>query len=1107
MERPQDALVEENRRMRRVMRDLVALSTLPAVWIGFGLDSIARSLATALIKTLSLDLVYIRLGAQSENEAVEAVRSVNELEPHLEAAVKMRLRPLLERNIGSAPLTIIDPLGTERLRTVIIGFGIGDAQGALIACSRQEGFPSVQDRLLLGVGANQTAVVLQRRQSEDREQQQREWLRVTLSSIGDAVVATDIDGQVIFLNSAAENLTGWPQAEALGKPVESVFAAAAEESRQPVENPLGRVLRDSSAHEVSSAGQHTILFTRGGGEQAIDYSAAPIRNSTGETIGVVIVFRSVVDQRRVERLRNTRLAVTQALNSARGADEVVAAVLRGVCEHLSWDVGFFWTAEGDGEVLEFRGSWHQEGMLVPDFAEDSRTRKLARGEGLPGRVLESGRSVWVPEVAAEPGFLRFESATLSGLKSAFACPIAIDGCNIGVIEFYSVRLRSSDREVIETVAAIAGNVGQFMERKAAEEELRRSEEELSEFFENATVGLHWVGPDGTILRANRAELEMLGYSREEYVGRPIADFHADFEVGCDILDKLKAGESLAEYPARLLCKDGSIRQVLIDSSVMWRDDQFVHTRCFTRDVTARREAEIALDQARSQLDAALEAGAIATWTWDIRENRLFADRQLARLFNLPPSDAEGGLLTRYIQAIHPDDVGSVKAALARSVQAREEYSADYRIVQADGSVRWVSARGRPEFDSDGQPLRMPGVLVDITERKLLEGELRVRLEQLADADRRKDEFLATLAHELRNPLAPIRNSLEIMKMPRLDATTVQLTREVMERQVHHLVRLVDDLLDVSRVTRGKIELRSEPVELATVVARAVEMAQSLIESKAHHLALSLPEQSLLVKADPVRLTQVIGNLLTNSAKYTEPNGHIWVTARAEAGDAIISVRDDGIGISPELLPHVFELFVQADHASTKAAGGLGIGLTLVRNLVHMHGGSVKAHSAGLGEGCEFLVRLPLLADHEQGLSDAEDRRPPASPSRAVRVLIVDDNRDAADSLAALLALYGHEVRIAHDGAAAIATALSYLPNLIFLDIGMPGMDGYEVARRIRAEPTLRGTVVTALTGWGQQEDRRRTAEAGFDHHMVKPPDPKAVVSLLESLTLASLTRA
>lgn len=372
-------------------------------------------------------------------------------------------------------------------------------------------------------------------------------------------------------------------------------------------------------------------------------------------------------------------------------------------------------------------------------------------------------------------------------------------------------------------------------------------------------------------------------------------------------------------------------------------------------------------------------------------------------------------------------------------------------------------------------------------------------QELAEADRRKDEFLATLAHELRNPLAPLRNSLQILRMPTIDAAIAKQTREMMERQVHYLVRLVDDLLDVSRVMRGKIELRKERLELATVVARAVETAQPLIEAQRHQLQLDLPADSLPVNADPVRLAQVVGNLLTNAAKYTEANGRICVTARREGNDVILRVRDNGIGIAPDMLPHVFELFVQADHAATRSQGGLGIGLTLVKNLAEMHHGSVAARSDGLGKGSEFVLRLPLdLRSRDAAPTrDGSATRGPAPSGQ--RLLVVDDNQDAANSLAMLLQLHGHEVRVAYNGTAALELAQAYTPDVVFLDIGMPGMDGYEVARRLRSLPGMANVMLAALTGWGQQEDRRRTAEAGFDHHLVKPPDPQILEALLADL--------
>jgi PAS domain S-box-containing protein len=367
--------------------------------------------------------------------------------------------------------------------------------------------------------------------------------------------------------------------------------------------------------------------------------------------------------------------------------------------------------------------------------------------------------------------------------------------------------------------------------------------------------------------------------------------------------------------------------------------------------------------------------------------------------------------------------------------------------------------------------------------------------ELVEADRRKDEFLATLAHELRNPLAPIRNALEILAAPGRDGEAEGRARRMIERQVQHLVRLVDDLLDVSRVMRGRIELQKQPLELATVVALALETAQPALQAMGHHLEVELPAEPLHLDADPVRLTQVIANLLTNAAKYTPRGGHVSLRAAGVDGQAVVTVRDDGIGIEPHLLERIFDLFVQGDTSVARSQGGLGIGLTLVRSLVEMHGGSVQAHSDGPGRGSEMVVRLPLAPRRTPERPASDVVSPPQPPRR--RILVVDDNVDAAESLGMLLALGGHTVRVAHDGAAALRAAGDELPEVVLLDVGMPGMDGYEVARQLRRLPGGDGVLIAALTGWGQDEDRRRTAEAGFDVHLVKPVEPDALRRLLE----------
>jgi signal transduction histidine kinase/ActR/RegA family two-component response regulator len=367
---------------------------------------------------------------------------------------------------------------------------------------------------------------------------------------------------------------------------------------------------------------------------------------------------------------------------------------------------------------------------------------------------------------------------------------------------------------------------------------------------------------------------------------------------------------------------------------------------------------------------------------------------------------------------------------------------------------------------------------------------------LKEADRRKDEFLAILAHELRNPLAPIRNSLEILHLTNADNPANEKVREVIERQVNHMVRLVDDLMEISRITRGKIELRKERVELAGVLRNALETSRPLIKAGGHSLTVALPEEPILLEGDSVRLAQIFSNLLNNAAKYTEERGQIWLSADREGAGAVISVRDSGIGIPPQQLPHVFELFMQGERHYTRMPSGLGIGLTLVKSLVELHGGTVEAHSEGFGGGSEFVVRLPVLADaRPANAPGAESAAATALPAR--RVLVVDDNRDAADSLGVLLRLLGAEVYVAHSGPEALEQARLHRPAVVLLDLGMPGMDGYQVARRLRQLPGLADITLIALTGWGQDADRRDSAAAGFNHHLTKPADLKELEALLE----------
>jgi len=386
-------------------------------------------------------------------------------------------------------------------------------------------------------------------------------------------------------------------------------------------------------------------------------------------------------------------------------------------------------------------------------------------------------------------------------------------------------------------------------------------------------------------------------------------------------------------------------------------------------------------------------------------------------------------------------------------------------------------------------------LVDLTHA---ETTLRAQSERLRDSDRRKDEFLATLAHELRNPLAPIRNALQIIHLSGNNGPAVDQARRMMERQLSQMVRLIDDLLDVSRISRGKLDLRKERIELSAVIKSAVDTAQPLIDAAGHELTLSLLPEPIYLDADPVRLAQIFSNLLNNAAKYMDRGGRIWLTTAREGKEVVVSVRDAGIGIPEDAMPAIFDMFAQVDRSLEKSQGGLGIGLTLVKQLLEMHGGRIEARSEGQGKGAEFIARLPIATVEplRQAVNDAGERGVTAG---TCRILVADDNRDAAESMSMVLRLMGNEVRTVNDGIKAVEEAEAFRPDMVLLDIGMPRLNGYDAARRIRAERWGKAILVVAMTGWGQDEDKRRASEAGFDQHFTKPVNPADLEQLIAGL--------
>jgi PAS domain S-box-containing protein len=430
--------------------------------------------------------------------------------------------------------------------------------------------------------------------------------------------------------------------------------------------------------------------------------------------------------------------------------------------------------------------------------------------------------------------------------------------------------------------------------------------------------------------------------------------------------------------------------------------------------------------------------------------------------------------------------------MALALKTREGYNGNEIVIERpNGSRVTALAHANPVRDDDGQLLGAVNVLVDISDRKRAEQALR-------EADRAKDEFLATLAHELRNPLAPIRNAVYVLNLAGTSDPEVRWALGIIERQARQMSRLIDDLMDVARITGGRLELIRERIELTEVVRAAVETARPAVETQGHTLTVSVAPQPVFLNADLTRLAQAVSNVLNNAAKYTDRGGRIWLTAERQGSDAVITVRDTGIGIPAEALPHIFEMFTQADGRDEHGRGGLGIGLALVRRLVEMHDGSIAARSEGPGLGSEFTIRLPAVI--ERGAERAAAPEAPAGGAGPLRVLVVDDNWDAAASLGVVLRRAGHETRTAHDGVEAVGVAEQFRPEVVLLDIGLPKLNGLDVARHVREQPWGQRTVLVATTGWGQTADRVKSQAAGFDHHLVKPIDPTA---LLRVLALAS----
>ena len=722
------------------------------------------------------------------------------------------------------------------------------------------------------------------------------------------------------------------------------------------------------------------------------------------------------------------------------------------------------------------------------YANDALIQMWGRGrEGAIGKTfLEIGYEPWHAEMHDR------EIDQVRATKQPIRGEVPFKG-TLGrrIYDYIFVPVLGADGEV----EAVAGTTRDVTERKESEERLRASEERSAFVRRSSGVGFWYCDLPFDVLQWDelvKAHFHLLPdavVTIQTFYDRIHPD---DREPTRRAIEESIAGRGPYDVDYRTVDPDtGAVKWVRAIGRTFY-DADGAPTRFdgVSLDVSKQKRAELSLRESEERFRLMADAAPVMIW--------MSGTDKLVSWYNQPWLDFTGRSMEDVVgigvtEVVHPDDVGRTLPLYAAAFDARAPFSMEYRLRRRDGEYRWLICNGVPRYRSDGEFEGYIGSCFDVTDYKNAQAALR-------EADQKKDEFLATLAHELRNPLAPLRNGVQIIKLAADDSQAVEKARSIMERQVVQMARLIDDLMDLSRISRGKIVLRTTRLRLADVVKDAVDTARPLIEERGHTLTLDVPLEPIEVDADGTRLAQVFGNLLNNAAMYTDRGGRIRLAIERQGSDAVVTVEDNGIGIPAHMLPQVFEMFTQVDRSLEKSQGGLGIGLNIVKRLVEKHGGSVEAQSSGAGQGSRFVVRLPV-AMTAAAQADGPDREhePKIGQATRRRILVVDDNVDGACVLTEMLSIMGNEARTAHDGLQALNMAADFRPDVILMDIGMPKLNGYEACRRIREQPWGKNIILIAQTGWGQEDDKRKSHDAGFNFHMVKPVDPAALENLLAGL--------
>ncbi|BDT58196.1 hypothetical protein MasN3_16900 [Massilia varians] len=864
----------------------------------------------------------------------------------------------------------------------------------------------------------------------------------------DSAVATFIvwgSGETFLYNDAYVPVLGGRHPGALGRP----FAEVWPESYPEVAGAVAQAM----AGRTASFTHAPFVVTRNGAEEQawFSFSYSPLRRLDGTVRGFVCAVTETTDLDAIQRSEAALRDAQMRLEGALGAAQVAT---------WNWNV--------------------RENRLYADA-------NLARLYGVPEADIDGG-PVEAYLAAIHPDDVARVQARIA---DALATGDAFDD---------SYRVRGADgrwRHVEARGKVSFGDDGQaewlpgvaldVTAQKEAEAGLRRSETRFRRLAESNVLGIVQYRFDGTLTASNDAFLDLLGVTRADFERTGLSwraltppEWHEADERGWA---ELRATGVMAPYEKEYLRSDGSRAAVYLGAANV--DGSLDEGIAYMLDISGIRSAERALKESEARFRVI--ANAMPQSVWSTRPDGFhdYYNDQWYAFTGTPHGSTDGA---GWNALFHADDQALAWERWRHSLDTGEPYEIEYRLRHHTGGYRWVLGRALPVRGEDGAIVRWMGTCTDIHEQKLTQ-------QALQEADRRKDEFLAMLAHELRNPLAPIATAASLLAMAAQDPARVRQVGAVISRQTAHMTGLIDDLMDVSRVTRGLVSLEREELPLSQVVDDAVEQVRPLLEGRAHRLEVRLGAAGATVSGDRKRLVQVLANILGNAARYTPAGGHIVLSSSIEDGCAVLAVRDNGIGMAPELVASAFELFYQGKRSPDRSQGGLGIGLALVRSLVELHGGSVAAASEGEGRGSTFTLRLPLPEQGARAAGPAGGHAPQQAPA-ALRVLVVDDNTDAAELVAMFLGLLGYEVSVEFGAAAALERARQLMPHVCLLDIGLPGMDGKELARRLRRLPGLEQVRLAAMTGYGQPHDRRETEAAGFDVHFVKPVETEALAAWL-----------